>query len=194
MKSINYDGGDIDYAMTSYLFGNKDAFKNQRREELEFESWQYITPEMEARMKNGQLTDEDNDYLVNKMFNPWNDVDYAMWYYNQRAQGNEKDYDAQIALEYLTDMTNRWKELEEGEQIGEVHGGTVPDNPKEPPEPPAPPLTKEDVQQAMEAAISSLPAVETGIYLDGEDVGTLIMNALFGRNVRINPEAVVAEK
>jgi hypothetical protein len=46
----------------------------------------------------------------------------------------------------------------------------------------------------MEAAISSLPAVETGIYLDGEDVGTLIMNALFGRNVRINPEAVVAEK
>jgi hypothetical protein len=193
MKSVNYDGSQ-DLALWQYMFGDKDAYKNQRRDELIFESWQYITPEMEARMKNGQLADEDNDYLVNKMFNPWNDVDYAMWYYNQRAQGNEKDYDAQIALEYLTDMTNRWKELEEGEQIGEVYGGTVPDNPKEPPEPPTPQLTKEDIQQAMEAAISSLPAIETGIYLDGEDVGTLVLNALFGRNVRINPEAVVAEK
>ena len=194
LKAIGYTGADHDLGILDRVFnGNEDAYKDQRRKEFAFEAWQYVTPEMENRFKNGQWTAEDNEYLTNKLFNPWENDTQARWYYNQILQADPGNVDAEIALEFLNDVRDMWKEIEANEHFGEIYGDSIPDNPKEPPEPPTTPLTKADVQEAMVAAINSMPAVETGVYLDGEDVGTLVMNALFGRNVRINPEAAVAE-
>ena len=155
-----------------------------------FDIWQYVTPEIEKQIdqNGGKITEEIMASILNNAYNPWNDMDYAMK--NAQMTGDTK---ALEALTALNDYLSEYKDLEAVERQNEVYGGVELPAGTATQQPATPSMTKEEFQEAMTAAIDNSTQTEIGLYVDGEDLGKVLLRALMTSNTRVNPEVATVQ-
>ena len=164
------------------LFGNTSK--------TDFDLWQYVTPEMEKRMVNGRLTEDDMATILNEKYNPWGDLDYAK--YNAQMTG---DTAAMEALQALTEYLDEWKALDAAEHQGEIYGNAEPasdwnnDNPVVV----APTVDeyKDACKEGIREALDERQPTNITIEMSGREVGYGVADAMAVENVQFNPEVAV---
>ena len=155
-----------------------------------FDLWKYITPEMESRMTNGALTEDDMATILNEKYNPWGDLDYAK--YNAQMTG---DTAAMEALQALTEYLDEWKALDAAEHQGEVYGNTEPasDWANDNPVVVAPTIDeyKDACKEGIREALDERQPTNITIEMSGREVGYGVADAMAVENVQFNPEVAV---